>query len=63
MYLSYHLTVQGYKGITCFIVDRETEGLTISKKEDKLGIRASSTCVVNFDQVKVCEKCKASLKQ
>ncbi|XP_025093385.1 short/branched chain specific acyl-CoA dehydrogenase, mitochondrial-like [Pomacea canaliculata] len=43
----------GYKGITCFIVDRETEGLTISKKEDKLGIRASSTCVVNFDQVKV----------
>lgn len=44
---------QGYKGITCFIVDRDTPGLTVGKKEDKLGIRASSTCPVQFDQVKV----------
>eukprot|EP00794_Sanderia_malayensis_P014298 gene14298-15786_t len=43
----------GYKGITCFIVPRETEGLHINKKEDKLGIRASSTCVLNFDDVTV----------
>ncbi|XP_031557087.1 short/branched chain specific acyl-CoA dehydrogenase, mitochondrial-like isoform X2 [Actinia tenebrosa] len=42
-----------HKGITTFIVPRETEGLTIDKKEDKLGIRASSTCPVHFDDVKV----------
>lgn len=44
---------QGYKGITCFIVDRDTEGLEICKKENKLGLRASSTCPLNFDNVKV----------
>lgn len=44
---------QGYRGITCFIVDRDTEGLEICKKENKLGLRASSTCPVNFDNVKV----------
>jgi len=43
----------GYKGITCFVVDRDTEGLTIGKKEDKLGIRASSTCPVTLENVKV----------
>lgn len=35
---------QGYRGITAFLVERDTPGLTIGKKEDKLGIRASSTC-------------------
>ncbi|OXB82574.1 UNVERIFIED_CONTAM: hypothetical protein H355_005829 [Colinus virginianus] len=45
----------GYKGITCFIVDRNTEGLHVGKKEDKLGIRASSTCPVTFENVKVPE--------
>ncbi|XP_039410008.1 short/branched chain specific acyl-CoA dehydrogenase, mitochondrial isoform X1 [Corvus cornix cornix] len=45
----------GYRGITCFIVDRNTEGLHVGKKEDKLGIRASSTCPVTFDNVKVPE--------
>ena len=45
--------LQGYRGITCFIVDRDTPGLEIGKKEDKLGIRASSTCVVHFDNVRV----------
>ncbi len=34
----------GYKGITAFIVERNFEGFSVSKKEDKLGIRASSTC-------------------
>ncbi|KAK7109129.1 short/branched chain specific acyl-CoA dehydrogenase, mitochondrial-like [Littorina saxatilis] len=43
----------GYKGITCFIVDRDTEGVSIGKKEDKLGLRASSTCAVHFDGVRV----------
>lgn len=46
----------GYKGITCFIVDRDTPGLTIGKNEDKLGLIASSTCAVHFDNVKVPEK-------
>uniref|UniRef100_A0A8D0HIA6 Short/branched chain specific acyl-CoA dehydrogenase, mitochondrial n=1 Tax=Sphenodon punctatus TaxID=8508 RepID=A0A8D0HIA6_SPHPU len=45
----------GYKGITCFIVNRDTEGLHIGKKEDKLGIRATSTCPVTFENVKVPE--------
>ena len=34
----------GHRGITAFVVERSTNGLTIGKKEDKLGIRASSTC-------------------
>ncbi len=34
----------GYKGITAFIVERGTPGFTVGRKEDKLGIRASSTC-------------------
>ena len=45
--------IQGYKGITCFIVDQITPGVSIGKKEDKLGIRASSTCAVHFDNVQV----------
>ena len=44
---------KGYKGISTFIVERGTPGLTISKKEDKLGIRASSTCEVVLENVKV----------
>jgi len=43
----------GYRGITCFVVDRESEGLEIGHHEDKLGIRASSTCPVTFTDVKV----------
>jgi butyryl-CoA dehydrogenase/short/branched chain acyl-CoA dehydrogenase len=34
----------GYKGITAFIIERDFPGFTVGKKEDKLGIRASSTC-------------------
>lgn len=44
---------QGYKGITAFVVDRESEGLNVGKPEDKLGLRASSTCPVTFDNVHV----------
>jgi alkylation response protein AidB-like acyl-CoA dehydrogenase len=34
----------GYRGITAFLVERDTPGFAVGKKEDKLGIRASSTC-------------------
>ncbi len=46
---------QGYRGITCFAVERGHEGLSIGPKEDKLGIRASSTCPVILEDVKVHE--------
>lgn len=46
---------QGYKGITAFIVEKGTPGFSIGKKEQKLGIRASSTCEVILDQVKVAK--------
>jgi short/branched chain acyl-CoA dehydrogenase len=44
---------KGYKGITAFIVEKGMEGFSIAKKEKKLGIKASSTCVLNFDDVLV----------
>jgi alkylation response protein AidB-like acyl-CoA dehydrogenase len=43
----------GYKGITSFIVERDFEGFEVGKKEDKLGIRASSTCELILDDVRV----------
>jgi len=43
----------GYKGITAFIVEREFEGFSVGKKENKLGIRASSTCELIMDNCKV----------
>ena len=39
----------GYRGITCFLVEREFAGFQVGKKEDKLGIRASSTCELILD--------------
>jgi alkylation response protein AidB-like acyl-CoA dehydrogenase len=45
----------GYKGITAFLVEKETAGFTIGRKEDKLGIRASSTCELIFDNCFVPE--------
>jgi len=39
----------GYKGITAFVVERGTPGFAVGRKEDKLGIRASSTCELVFD--------------
>ncbi|HUA97020.1 MAG TPA: acyl-CoA dehydrogenase family protein [Terracidiphilus sp.] len=43
----------GYKGITAFVVERGAPGFTIGRKEDKLGIRASSTCELIFDECAV----------
>ena len=43
----------GYKGITAFIVEKEFEGFAVGKKEDKLGIRASSTTELILDNCKV----------
>jgi butyryl-CoA dehydrogenase/short/branched chain acyl-CoA dehydrogenase len=40
----------GYRGITAFLVERGTPGFTVGKKEDKLGIRASSTCELILDE-------------
>ena len=44
---------QGYKGITAFIVERAFKGFSVGKKEDKLGIRASSTTELLLDHVEV----------
>ena len=43
----------GYRGITAFIVERGDNGFTVGKKEDKLGIRASSTCELLLDGCRV----------
>jgi butyryl-CoA dehydrogenase/short/branched chain acyl-CoA dehydrogenase len=43
----------GYKGITCFVMERGMPGFTVGRKEDKLGIRASSTCELVLDGVPV----------
>jgi alkylation response protein AidB-like acyl-CoA dehydrogenase len=43
----------GYKGITAFLIDKDAPGFTVGKKEDKLGIRASSTCELILEDCKV----------
>jgi len=43
----------GYRGITAFLVERGFAGFTVGKKEDKLGIRASSTCELLFEECRV----------
>jgi alkylation response protein AidB-like acyl-CoA dehydrogenase len=43
----------GYKGITAFLVDKRLPGFSVGKKEDKLGIRASSTCEIILEDCKV----------
>ena len=43
----------GYRGITAFLVERDMDGFTVGKKEDKLGIRASSTCELLFQNCRV----------
>jgi len=47
---------QGYKGITAFLVERSFPGFSVGKKEDKLGIRASSTCELMLDDCEVPEE-------
>jgi alkylation response protein AidB-like acyl-CoA dehydrogenase len=44
---------KGYKGITAFVVEKDFPGFSVGKKEDKLGIRASSTCELLFDNCRV----------
>ena len=51
-----HATVdpaKGYKGITTFLVERSFPGFSVGKKEDKLGIRASSTCELVLEDCRV----------
>lgn len=48
---------QGHKGICAFIVDTKSEGFKVSKLEDKLGITASSTAQLFFDDVFVPSEC------
>src|SRR5438105_13796650 len=43
----------GYRGITAFIVEKESPGFSVGKKEDKLGIRASSTCELIMEDMRV----------
>ncbi len=43
----------GYKGITAFLIEREFPGFKVGKKEDKLGIRSSSTCELILDDCRV----------
>ncbi len=44
---------KGYKGITAFLVEKNFPGFTVGKKEDKLGIRASSTCELILEDCRV----------
>lgn len=44
---------KGHKGITCFIVPKDSDGVVIGKKEDKMGQRASNTASIKFTDVKV----------
>ncbi len=46
----------GHRGITAFVVERGMHGFTVGRKEDKLGVRASSTCELVFDDVEVPEQ-------
>src|SRR5437773_5809178 len=43
----------GYRGITAFLIEREFPGFQVGKKEDKLGLRASSTCELILDNCRV----------
>ena len=43
----------GYKGITAFLIERDFPGFAVGRKEDKLGIRASSTCELILDDCRV----------
>jgi len=43
----------GYKGVTAFLIEREFPGFAVGKKEDKIGLRASSTCELILDNCRV----------
>jgi len=44
---------KGYKGISTFIVEKNSEGIEVGKKEDKMGIRSSDTCTLGLNNVRV----------
>jgi acyl-CoA dehydrogenase len=44
---------KGHRGISAFVVPRDADGVTVDKKEDKLGQRASDTALISFDEVEV----------
>ena len=46
----------GYRGITAFLIERDAPGFTVGKKEDKLGIRASSTCELILEDCRVARE-------
>jgi len=43
----------GHRGISAFVVPRDADGVTVDKKEDKLGQRASDTALISFDEVEI----------
>jgi alkylation response protein AidB-like acyl-CoA dehydrogenase len=47
----------GHRGITAFLIERGVSGFTVGKKEDKLGIRASSTCELILEECAVTADC------
>ena len=47
---------KGYKGITAFLIEKNFPGFTVGKKEDKLGIRASSTCELILEDCRVSKE-------
>jgi alkylation response protein AidB-like acyl-CoA dehydrogenase len=47
----------GHRGVTAFLLDRTTPGLRVGRKEDKLGIRASSTCELILEECRVTDAC------
>jgi len=47
---------KGYKGISTFIVEKNSEGIEVGKKEDKMGIRSSDTCTLGLNNVKVSKE-------
>ncbi len=46
----------GHRGISAFVVDRNLDGVTVDKKEDKLGQRASNTATISFNDVAIPEE-------
>ncbi|MFA1822431.1 acyl-CoA dehydrogenase [Virgibacillus oceani] len=55
-YITFARTGEGTKGISAFIVEKDTPGLVIGKKEKKMGLHGSNTVQLNFDQCKVPAK-------